>query len=102
MNSRVKYKSDTEFECVRRIASKLGLAMPESDYDVVSLRQFRRVEKAINTLFQDFGDLQRQHSMLLKASSETFGFVKDASGDFESVSLLDYILEELEDSSNEK
>jgi hypothetical protein len=102
MNSKVKYTSDTEFEYMRRIASKLGLAMLESDYDVINLKQFRRVEKAINSLFQDFGDLQRKHSMLLEAASETLGFVEATNGDLESVRLLDDILGELEDPCNEK
>lgn len=54
---KVKYNDDSEFDCVRRIASKLGLSMPESDYDSISLTQLRRIERAINASFCDMSEL---------------------------------------------
>jgi hypothetical protein len=44
---------DNEFKCVRRIASKLGLAMPESDDGILCLRHYVRIDRAIKALFTE-------------------------------------------------
>lgn len=49
---KIKYKDDNEFKCVRRIACKLGLSMPDSDDDILNLSQFRRIDRAINAEFE--------------------------------------------------
>lgn len=50
--TKVKYSEDSEFKCIRRIATKLGLSMPESDDEVINLTQYRRIERAINKEFE--------------------------------------------------
>lgn len=48
-----EFKNDNEFKCIRRIACKLGLSMPESDDEVLRLTHYRRIESSINKLFND-------------------------------------------------
>ncbi|AZF88616.1 hypothetical protein [Vibrio phage P23] len=55
--SKVNYCDDNEFKCIRRIACKLGLSMPESDYEILNLSQYRRIEQAIDSMFKSNNNL---------------------------------------------
>lgn len=67
---KIKYQDDSEFKCIRRIACKLGLAMPESDDEILNLSQFRRIERAINSEFEQLTSLANENERLRSERDE--------------------------------
>lgn len=67
---KIKCQDDSEFKCIRRIACKLGLAIPESDDEVLNLSQFRRIERAINSEFEQLTSLANENERLRSERDE--------------------------------
>lgn len=51
--SDIKISDDSEFKCLRRISCLLGLSMPESDEDFMTLSTLRFIERGLKSAFKE-------------------------------------------------